>query len=133
MMNETTVLENDEKFIIISKNGKKWQGACCSRVVVKDNLTSRQILCWLNGHLIIDTGVQDKIDLLDYFFIPVEKASVKHFSITKLGNHELLQINHLLASDEDKQYICNCGKWEYFGKKNAIIMFIEHIRGIGHE
>ncbi len=125
-MSEQTVLENDEKWIIITKNGKKWQGANCNRVVVYDNLTTRRITAWLNGHVIIDTGIQQKIDLIDYFFLPVEQAQLKYSVITKFNTHELRLVNNLLA-DDVKEYVCSCGDWRFFGKDEATLMFIEHI------
>lgn len=125
-MQETTVLEGEEKFIIISKNGKKYTGASTNRVVVRDNLTTRQIVAWLNGHIIIDTGIIDKTEILDYSFVPIEHAKHKNILVTSFLNHNLMQVNDLLA-DEDKRHFCSCGGWQFFGKKDTLLMFMEHV------
>ncbi len=124
-MNESIVLEGEEKFIVISKSGRKWAGAHCSRVVVYDNLTTRRIVGWLNGHQIIDTGIQDKIDRIEYSFLSLKDANAKSFIITELLGHRLLQLNRLLS--DELEYKCNCGKWIFTGNKDAIMFFIEHV------
>src|SRR5438046_1156788 len=127
-LTESTILEGEEKFLILSRNGRKWQGAATNRVIVRDNLTTRQVIAWLNGHVIIDTGIQQKIDLIEYMLIPIEQASVKYFVITSFMGHELRQVNRILLDSSDKvEYVCGCGVWRFFGKDDAFNAFLNHI------
>lgn len=68
---ESKILEGEEQFITIIRNGKDWRGALCNQAVMYDNLGERQIKGWLYGHLNIDTGVLSKVDTkLEYELSP---------------------------------------------------------------
>lgn len=115
---ETVALEGEEKYIYLYKDDEFFVGALCNRLVVKDNLTKKQIVGWLNGHLILDSGIIDKTKMLHYRVIP------KLYALAKKGDPFLYiktgKVLNGIIQMKGNGWILNSLNWETISLKKVI-------------